>query len=140
MGSNACPCKLCNLYLQNIGLLQHLYISKSVFHWQFIITYAFFVSLKFRACYIKGQWGRVQSTQCNSLLTQIFFPFFFFLFLFFFCCFSIKENCVFIIFFSFFAEASNFRNKILTNQKSELISNCQWNCMVMYIYKKHILA
>ena len=33
--------------------------------------------------------------------------------------------------FSFFDEVSNFRNRILTNQKPELvIRNCQWNCML----------
>ena len=38
--------------------------------------------------------------------------------------------CVFIIFISFFDEKLNFRNRILTNQKRELVvSNCQWNCM-----------
>ena len=37
---------------------------------------------------------------------------------------------LFIIFISFFDEASNFRYKILTNQKHELVvSNCRWNCM-----------
>ena len=37
---------------------------------------------------------------------------------------------VFIIFISFFDKVSNFRNRILTNQKRELVvSNCQWNCM-----------
>ena len=38
--------------------------------------------------------------------------------------------CVFIIFICFFDEASNFCNRILTDQKRELVvSNCQWNCM-----------
>ena len=37
---------------------------------------------------------------------------------------------VFIIFISFLDEVSNFRNRILTSQKHELVvSNCQWNCM-----------
>ena len=36
----------------------------------------------------------------------------------------------FIIFFSFFDELSNFRNRILANQELKLvIINCQWNCM-----------
>ena len=31
---------------------------------------------------------------------------------------------------SFFDEASNFGNRILTNQQPKLvIRNCQWNCM-----------
>ena len=40
--------------------------------------------------------------------------------------------CVFIIFISFSDKVSNFRNRILTNQKRELVvSNCQLNCMLM---------
>ena len=36
-----------------------------------------------------------------------------------------------IIFISFFDEVSNFRKRILTNQKYELVvPNCQWNCML----------
>ena len=39
---------------------------------------------------------------------------------------------VFIIFISFFEETSNFRNRILTNQKYELlVSNFQRNCMLI---------
>ena len=39
--------------------------------------------------------------------------------------------CDFIIFISFFDEVSNFRIRILTNQKHELVvSSCQWNCML----------
>ena len=38
--------------------------------------------------------------------------------------------CVFIIFISFFDEVSNFRNRILTNQKHEsTATHCQRNCM-----------
>ena len=34
--------------------------------------------------------------------------------------------------FVFFEEVSNFRNRILTNQKRELmVFDCQWNCMVL---------
>ena len=37
--------------------------------------------------------------------------------------------CVFIILISFYDNVSNFRNRILTNQKHKLVvSNCQWNC------------
>ena len=39
--------------------------------------------------------------------------------------------CVVIIFVSFFDEVLNSRNRILTNQKQELvIRNCQWNYML----------
>ena len=41
--------------------------------------------------------------------------------------------CVFIIFISFSGKVSNFRNRILTNQKREwwfpTVSGTQWNCM-----------
>ena len=47
-----------------------------------------------------------------------------------FCCFHQKKLCfvICIIFISFFDEVSNFRNRILTNQKPELtIRNCPCN-------------
>ena len=41
-----------------------------------------------------------------------------------------QKICVFIIIISFFDVVSNFCNRILTNQKPELvIGNCQWNYM-----------
>ena len=41
-----------------------------------------------------------------------------------------QKICVFIILISFFDGVSNLRNRILTNQKRELVvSNFQWNCM-----------
>ena len=65
-----------------------------------------------------GSVGRVQSKQCYFMFTYTFLVLF--------CLFSSK-NCVFIIFISFFDEVSSFRNRILTNQKPELvIRNCQW--------------
>ena len=40
--------------------------------------------------------------------------------------------CVFIIFNSFSDKVSNFRNRILTNRKRELVvCNCRWNCMIL---------
>ena len=40
--------------------------------------------------------------------------------------------------FHFFDEVSNFRNRISTNQKRELmVSNCQWNCMPGRFPKEH---
>ena len=46
-----------------------------------------------------------------------------------FCCFS-SWNMWFYHFHFFFFEVWNFCNRILTNQKHELVvSNCQWNCM-----------
>ena len=55
--------------------------------------------------------------KCYLMLLSFMYPFGFFL-------------CAFIISISFFNKVSNFRNKILTNQKRELVvSNCQWNCL-----------
>ena len=52
-----------------------------------------------------------------------------FLTIFFFMSFFIMKFV--IIFISFFDEVSNFRKRILTNQKYELVvPNCQWNSMV----------
>ena len=49
--------------------------------------------------------------------------------------------CAFIIFISFSDEVSNFRNRILTNQKRELVvSNCQRNCMLWPANLKTFLA
>ena len=70
-----------------------------------------------------GSVGRIQSKQCNSLFA---FPFFGIAFVVFH-----QEICAFIIFTSFFDEVSNFRYRILTNQKLELvIRNCQRNCTI----------
>ena len=37
----------------------------SVFHWQFLITYTFSVSLKFEHVYIKDQWGEFKVKNAN---------------------------------------------------------------------------
>ena len=62
---------------------------------------------------------------------------FLFTFLAFFFCFVFvfhHEFCGFIIFISFLEEVSNFCNRILINQKHELVvCNCQWNCMNDFI-------
>ena len=77
--------------------------------------------LKFGAYYITGQWGEFIK-QCYLMHLCTFVAFFFF--------FLHHKICVFIIFISFFDEVSNFRNRILTNQKREfIVSSCQWNCM-----------
>ena len=72
-----------------------------------------------------GSVGRVQTkytTLCFHLLPWHFFVAFH------------QKFSAFIIFISFFDEVSNFRNRILTNQKHELVvSNCQWNCMGKYV-------
>ena len=88
----------------------------SEFNRHFLITYEFSESLKFGSCYIKGLWGWVQNKE--YVTWRHFFVFVYY------------EICVFIIFISFYGKVSNFCNRILTNQKQELMSrNCQWNCM-----------
>ena len=54
----------------------------------------------------------------------------------FFCFVFHYQICVYIILVSFFDEVSNFCNRILTNQKRELVvSNCQWNCIFTLLTK-----
>ena len=61
--------------------------------------------------------GRVQSKECYFMSTYTFWHF---------CAVFHQKISVFIIFISFSDEVSNFRNRTLTNQKSELvIRNCQ---------------
>ena len=75
--------------------------------------------------------GRVQIKQCNS----VYINFFGIVLLFF------IKKIVFIIFISFFYlffffldKVSNFHNRILTNQKPELVvRHCQCNCKGFYM-------
>ena len=72
----------------------------------------------------QGPVGRVQNKNTTLYFHLLFWQFFAVFYL---------KICVFIIFISFFDEVSNFRNRILTYQKRELVvSNCLWNCMIMY--------
>ena len=84
--------------------------------------YIFSVPLKFGAYYITGQWGQfIIKILLNAFISLLGN---------FVCFFFHHKICVFIIFISFFNEVSNFRKRMLTNQKHELVvSNCQWNCM-----------
>ena len=83
--------------------------------------YIISIYLKFRACYITGQWGEFTVKNVTSYLHTLSWHFI--------VIFHLK-NCDFIIFISFFDEVSNFPNRILINQKPEqVIRNCQWNCM-----------
>ena len=46
------------------------------------------------------------------------------------CYFLAKKLCFYHFHLFFFEILSNFRNRIITNRKLELvIRNCQWNCM-----------
>ena len=72
------------------------------------------------------QWGYFKIKTLLYILIYFFGIFLLFFY---------HKNCVFIIFISFFME-SNFRNRILTNQKHELVvSNCQRNCMKKLKYR-----
>ena len=74
---------------------------------------------------ITGQWRWVQSKKCYFMFTYTFLAFLFVVAVIFH-----QKICVFIIIISFFDVVSNFCNRILTNQKTELvIGNCQWNYM-----------
>ena len=94
--------------------------------------YIFSVSLKSGAYYISGQWGEFIKI-CYLMLSYTLLTFFsFFSFSFIFVCLFVFRHkiCVFIIFISYFDELWNFRNRMLTNQKHELVvSQCQRNCM-----------
>ena len=77
-------------------------------------------------------WTMLQHGSVWLILTNYCYSIVLCTFLEFFCCFSRHRICVFIIFISFSDKVSNFRNRILTNQKRELVvSNCQWNCMLV---------
>ena len=94
-----------------------LFDGWSVFHWQFLIPIVS-ISLKFRACYITGQWGKI-------IVKNAFYTF-----LAFFCCFSSKNLC-FYHFHFFFDEASNFRNRILS---VELLGGTRHSVISLYYY------
>ena len=87
--------------------------------------YIFSVSVKFGPYYITSQRGEF----IKKMLLNAFIYFFGIFFCFFFLFFIIKF--VFLSFsFLFFDEVSNFRNRILTNQKHEsTATHCQRNCM-----------
>ena len=103
-----------------------------MFHWQFLITCIFSESLKLGAYYNTGPRGQKQSEECYFMFTCTFVAFF--------CCFLLKK-CIFINFFSFFAGVSNFHNRILPNQKPELvIRDCQRNYILLRrYYSKHFI-
>ena len=99
----------------------YIYTTR-VFHWQFLISDIFFVFLKFRACYITGQWNEFRVKNAFLCFHILFWH-----------CFVVFHHkiCVFLIFIAFFGKLPNFRKRILTNQKQELvIRNCQRNCML----------
>ena len=92
-------------------------------NWQFPVTCTFSVSLNFEAYQITGQWGEFRVKNA-ALCLHILFLAFVVVVVF------LQTTCIFIIIIYIFDKVSNFRNRILTNQKSQLvITNWRWNCM-----------
>ena len=113
------------MYSSRLIRLQIFLNIRSVFHWNFLITYIFSVSLKFQACYI--------TVQCSEFTKECYLTFTF-TFWVFFCCFSSKNLCFYHFYFFFWCNIE-FPYKILTNQKPELvIRNCQWNYILNVIW------
>ena len=101
-----------------------------MFHWQFIITYIFSISLKFREGYITGQWCKyaVKNATLHLHIRSWHFLLVFvnkFVFLSFSC-----------LFFSFFDKISNFCNRMLTNQGPEqkIVSETVWKHWIEFSY------
>ena len=87
-----------SLFPANIHLL-------SVLHWQFLITYTFSVSLKFRCKhYITGQWGEFTVKNATFYL-NIYYWHFIVVFH--------EKICVYTISFLFFDKVSDLCNRIL---------------------------
>ena len=81
-----------------------------------------------------GSVGRGHK-KCNLIL------FLFFIIKFVFLSFSFLSFFFLFFLFFFLDEVSNFRNRILTNQKRELVvSNCQLNCIPSCFPKEHKIS
>ena len=80
----------------------------SVIHWQVLITYIFSVSLKFWTCYIRDQWRDFTGNNATLYLHILSWRFF-----------DVFHQNICVHFHLFFAEVSNLRNRLLTNQKLE---------------------
>ena len=79
-----------------------------------------------------GSVSRVQSKECCFMFIHAFLTFLLLLLLMLLLFFIKKFVFIIYHFRFFFDEESNFRNRILTNHKSELVmKNCQWNCMLV---------
>ena len=105
------------LYCRQFSAFVFSLNNKGVFVWLNDAN-IFSPSIKVGTYYITGQRGEVK---CYLILLCNFLAFF--------VVFYYKIS-VFIILISFFAKLSNFRNRILNNQKHELVvSNSQWSCM-----------
>ena len=111
-------CKNVQKTFRNLGLSSRFYNFSAVscnIHKEWVrltksCHYISSVTLMFEAHYITGQWGEF-IRKCYLMLSFTFFAFFFF---------------VFIDWISVLNEVSNFRSRILTNQKDELkVSNCR---------------
>ena len=123
-------------YLSNIILLLWSYQS----FWGYLIIDCVVLKISYHLYYLRiskvlsklhhGKWGKFTvknaTLYLHILIIGIFSGFFH------------QKICVFTIFISFFDKVSNFRSRILTDQKPEkVIRNCQWNCM--YIFSDNLL-
>ena len=108
------------LYMIGNFVMKELNVGKECVHLTNRYQYIFSVCLKFGAYYITAQWDEfIKKMLLNTVIHFLGFFLLFFIMKF-----------VFYHFISFFDEVSNFCNRILTNQKHELVvSNCQRNCM-----------
>ena len=116
-------------------LNRHIYSSSSVWNFLFIENVLLWIVLLHWCIWvfdIQFENPKIQGFFCcfifspflraNILSEQIFFFVFH------------QKNC-FYNFHFFFFEVSNFRNRIFTNHKQELITRtCQWNCMLHRIF------
>ena len=90
-----------------------------MFHWQFLITCIFFVSLKFAAHCITGQWGDfkvINATLCSHILFGFFCCCY--------CCISSKKN-YFYHFYFFFWWSIKFPQQNI-NQSETGIGHEKW--------------
>ena len=115
-------CVLLKYFFTNyddINYIARYNCQQSVFHWQYLISDIFSISLKFRACYITDHWANSQIK--NATVFYILVYFFGTFLLFFIIC--------FYHFHFFFNEVSNFRNSWPIrnrNWRSKFVSGILW--------------
>ena len=121
-------CECCEVFKSSFFIehFRYLFLNKERVHIECVS-----LTISYRLCFLRfskvwsifynGSVKRVQSKQCNSLPACTFLPLFY--------CFPLKKLCL-CHFHFFLDEVSNFYNRILANQKPELvIRNCQINYM-----------
>ena len=117
----------------NQGRLIKLFLvhyHESVLDWQFLITYIFFVFLKFAACYIMGQWGEFRVKNATVDLNILFWLLFFLLLFF-------IRKLGFCHFCFFFWWSTNFHDRIFINQSKTGITDKK---LSVELYDDHSLV